>query len=227
MDNEEIKNKIKYINKEIKTFKDDNHNRIENIRKLKFYEFEEFINVSEMIESYLSELTDEIETLLPKDIDIQSIYFLLYEILINVYKHSKFKNAYVKVDSNDIINILIIDDGIGIPGSFKESSIEFNNDSEAIFDALNGKTTDKEKYNLHGRGLNSTARITTLGFKGEMIVFSGKGICIITKEGIKTCENEKYVNGTLISLKIPNKKVDNIYNYLKHEKINKIKEVEL
>lgn len=227
MDDEEIKNKIHNVNKEIYNIKNENVDHIENIRKLKFYEFEEFNNVSEMIESYLSELTDEIETLLPVDVDMQSIYFLLYEIIINVYKHSKFKNAYVKVDSNKIINILIMDDGIGIPGSFKEASIDFHDDSEAIFEAINGKTTDKEKYNLHGRGLNSTARITTLGFKGEMIVFSGNGICIITKEGIKTCKNDKYINGTMISLKIPNIKTDNIYKYLKHEKINKIKGVDL
>lgn len=120
-----------------------------------------------------------------------------------------------------------MDDGIGIPGSFREASIDFYDDSEAIFEAINGKTTDKEKYNFHGRGLNSTARITTLGFKGEMIVFSGNGICIITKDGIKTCENYKFVNGTLILLKIPITKIDNLYNYLKHEKINKIKEVDL
>lgn len=80
MDNKQIKNKIQYINKEISKFKDESVDGIENIKKLKFYEFEEFINVSEMIESYLSDLTDEIETLLPQNIDMQSIYFLLYEI---------------------------------------------------------------------------------------------------------------------------------------------------
>ena len=103
--------------------------------------------------------------------------------------------------------------------------MDFKNDSEAIFEAINGKTTDKEKYNLHGRGLNSTARITTLGFDGEMLIASKSGFCIITKNGAKTYENKNQINGTFIILRLSNKKIDNIYDYLKYEKINKINEV--
>ena len=152
---------------------------------------------------------------------MQSINFLLYEILINVYKHSKFKNAYVEIDNDETLDIAIYDDGIGIPQSFKEANLEYNGDSESIFEAVNGKTTDKEKYNLHGRGLNSTARITTLGFEGKMFIFSGNGCCLITKDGIQLNENKKSVTGTFILLQINNKKVDNIYNYLKYEIIHK------
>ena len=152
-------------------------NRSDEIKKLKFYSFNDFLNVSDKIEDYLSELTDEISKILPKNVDIQSIDFLLYEILINIYKHSKFENAYIQFEitnNEDMIEIYIIDDGIGIPGSFKDASFNYKKDSEAIYDAVNGKTTDKEKYNLHGRGLNSSARITTLGFGGEMLIASGE-----------------------------------------------------
>lgn len=138
----------------------------DDIKKLKFYKFSDFINISDKIESYLSELTDEISKVLPNSLDIQGMNFLLYEILINIYKHSKFENAYIQfnIKNNErIIEIYILDDGIGIPGSFKDASFNYDNDNKALFDAINGKTTDKEKYNLHGRGLNSSARITTLG----------------------------------------------------------------
>lgn len=192
-----------------------------NIKKLRYYEFNEFNIVSEKIEEYLSEFTDEIANILPKNADIQSINFLLYETLINIYKHSKFKNAFVKIDNHDTLNIIIYDDGIGIPESFKEAQLEYNGDSESIFEAVNGKTTDKEKYNLHGRGLNSTARITTLGFGGEMIIMSGKGASLITKRGMRLYENEESINGTYILLQINNKKIDNIYGYLKYKPISK------
>ena len=133
----------------------------------------------------------------------------------------------ITTSKNDqYINLCIIDDGIGISGSFKEASIPYNNDCEAIFEAVNGKTTDKEKYKLHGRGLNSSARITTLGFEGEMLIGCGKGVCLINSNGIKTCENKYEINGTFIILRIPNRKIDNIYEYLKYEKINRIREVE-
>lgn len=166
-----------------------------NIKKLRYYEFNDFNIVSEKIEEYLSEFTDEIANILPKNADMQSINFLLYETLINIYKHSKSKNAFVKIDDDETLSIIIYDDGIGIPESFKEAKLEYNGDSESIFEAVNGKTTDKEKYNLHGRGLNSTARITTLGFGGKMIIISGKGICLITKSGIQLYENEEDING--------------------------------
>ncbi|MBQ2654481.1 MAG: hypothetical protein IJF83_13075 [Methanobrevibacter sp.] len=111
---------------------------------MKFYEFSDFLNVSDKIEEYLSDLTDEIENFLPKDVDRQSINFLLYELLINTYKHSKFKNAYVQISIDENFHILVYDDGIGIPGSFREANMNYNVDGEAIFEALNGKTTDKE-----------------------------------------------------------------------------------
>mgnify|MGYP003294533431 CR=1 FL=1 len=67
------------------------------IKELKYYKFTEFSRVSEKIDDYLSEFTDDIINQLPHDIDVQSVDFLLYEILINVYKHSKFNNAYLQV----------------------------------------------------------------------------------------------------------------------------------
>jgi hypothetical protein len=209
----------KELNRVIKKFKNEDIDKSKT-KKLKFYEFDDFLNVSEKIEQYLSDFTDEIEKMLPADVDKQSIDFLLYEVLINVYKHSKFKNAYVEIDNNEIISILIYDDGIGIPGSFKEAGIKCESDGKAIYDAINGKTTDKEKFNLHGRGLNSTARITTLGFEGNMTISSGNGTCIATKNGVKIIQNRTFIDGTFILLQINNKKIDNIYNYLKYEKIN-------
>lgn len=198
------------------------------IKKLKFYRYSDFLRISDKIECYLSEFTDETHEILPENADIQSIDFLLYEILINIYKHSKFKNAYIQfnIHDEDKIDICIMDDGIGIPGSFKEASFNFENDCDSIYGAINGKTTDKEKCSLHGRGLNSSARITTLGFNGEMLIASGHGICIIDKNSAKTYLNENIIKGTFIIIRINNKKVDNIYDYLKHEKINRITEVE-
>lgn len=43
-----------------------------------------------------------------------------------------------------------------------------------------------------------------------------------TKKGAQTLTNTNKQNGTFIILKINNKKIENIYEYLKYEKINKI-----
>lgn len=200
----------------------------EKIKKLKFYKFEDYFKVSDKIDLYLSEFSDEIINLLPESIDKQGISFLLYELLINIYKHSKFKNSYVQVNvSQDKrqINMCIIDDGIGIPGSFDEGLIYYNNDCEAIYESINGKTTDKEKYNLHGRGLNTSVRLTTLGFNSEILISSRNGICDITAEGARLYKNNRYINGTFIMLRINNKRIEDIYDCIKHEKINKLEVV--
>lgn len=196
------------------------------IKELKYYKFNDFHNISDEIEEYLSEFIEESIELLPRDMDYQSVYFLLYEILINVYKHSKFHNAYLQIIIHDEenIDICIFDNGIGIPGSFKEASMESDNDCEAIYDAINGKTTDKEKFVIHGMGLNTTSRLTTLGFDGEVLIASGNGVCEITKEGAKPYLNTHEITGTFVILRIKNKKIDNIYDYLKYETINKISE---
>ena len=193
-------------------------------KKLKHYNFKEFHNISDSIENYLSELTDEILNFFPQPSDTQSIYYLLYEILINIYKHSKFTNAYIQINNSktiEEINICIIDDGIGIPGSFRDASIDYASESECIYNAINGNTTDKEKYALHGRGLNSSARITTLGFHGEMLIASCRGICYIDENGAQTYSNENIIEGTFIVMRINNKSINNIYEYLKYKKINK------
>jgi hypothetical protein len=126
------------------------------------------------------------------------------------------------IHDEENIDICIFDNGIGIPGSFKESLIASKNDCEAIYDAINGKTTDKEKYVIHGMGLNSTARLTTLGFDGEVLIASGKGICEITKKGAKPYLNDHEIKGTFIILRIRNQKINDIYEYLKYDNINKI-----
>lgn len=195
------------------------------IIKLKKFKFDEYFTISDKIDEYLSKLSDEIINSLPAKTDVQSISFLLYELLINIYKHSRFENACIKIDVKDEIEIQIIDDGIGIPGSFSEGNITYKNDCEAIYEAINGKTTDKEKFNLHGRGLNTSARITTIGFGGDMLISSGFGICEIKSNGARLYLNENQINGTFIILKITNKKVDNIYDCLKYEKINKLEVV--
>ena len=112
------------------------------IKELKHYSFNDFNKVSEKIDEYLSTFTNQILKFLPKDADIQSIDFMLYELLVNIYKHSKFENAYIQIinESDEDINICIFDNGIGIPKSFEDASIPSENDREALFDSINGKT---------------------------------------------------------------------------------------
>lgn len=189
------------------------------LRKLKEYDYSDYFQVADEIEMYLSDLTDEIVELIAPNLDFQSINLLFYEMLTNIYKHSKCNNAYILCQlypRANTIDICIIDDGITIPGSFEEKDIGFVDDSEAIYDAINGRTSDKEKANLHGRGLNTTANITSQGFRGEMLIASRNGVCTVNQKGIRTWKNDMpCIDGTFVTLRINTNKIRNIYDYLK------------
>lgn len=68
------------LNYKIKEFENIESNKTKITKKLKYFEFSDFLNISEKIEEYLSELTNEIENFLPDAIDTQSINYLLYEV---------------------------------------------------------------------------------------------------------------------------------------------------
>ena len=55
-----------------------------------------------------------------------------------------------------------------------------------------------------------------------MLIASSKGICYITPNGAELHPNKKRVNGTFIMLRINNKKIENIYECIKFEKINRL-----
>lgn len=197
------------------------------LRKLKEFHYDDYFHVAEKVEMYLSDLTNEIVALMPTQVDSQSMDLLFYEMVTNIYKHSKCENAYIlcqKYPRVKTIDICIIDDGITIPGSFEDEGIYFLNDSEAIYDAINGKTTDKEKAQLHGRGLNTSANITSLGFGEEMLVASRNGVCTVNKKGVRTWnKNMPFIDGTFVTLRINTNKIKNIHEYIKRREFNKNK----
>ena len=196
-----------------------------SIKTIKKFEYENYLNVSDKIEMYLSDLTDEIISLIPLELDNNGINLLLYELLTNIYKHSKFDKAYIlcqRYPKINTVDVCIIDDGISISGSLENAGILFNDDSEAIFNALNGASSDKEKDELHGRGLNTSATLTSLAFDEEMLVSSRNGVCTINKNGVKLWkENMPYTQGTFISLRVNTNKIEDISNFTKRRIINK------
>lgn len=188
------------------------------LRKLKTFNFTDYFQVADKIELYLSDLTDEIIGLIPLSLDLAGMNILLYELLTNIYKHSKCDNAYILCQwypNVQLADVCIIDDGISIPGSLEETGEFFDEDAEAIFNAINCTSSDKEDYGLHGRGLNTSAAIASLGFREEMLISSRDGTCIIDEKGITLYKNVPYIQGTFISLRVNTNKIRNIHEYTK------------
>ena len=188
------------------------------LRKLESFHYSDYFQVADKIEMYLSDLTDEIISLIPLNLDITGMNLLFYELLTNIYKHSQCNNAYIlcqRYPNVGIADVCIIDDGISIPGSLEKHGIHYDWDSEAIFWAINGTSSDKEDYGLHGRGLNTSATITSVAFGEERLVSSRNGACTINKNRIKLYNNVPYIQGTFISLRVNTNKIKNIHDYTK------------
>ncbi|BAZ98365.1 ATP-binding protein [Methanothermobacter sp. EMTCatA1] len=146
-----------------------------------------------------------------------ALCFLLSELSDNIYQHSKFTSAYIlaqKYPKKGFIEICFLDDGVSIPQNFENHDYYFEYDSEAIIQAINGKSTkvpypgDPER----GYGLNNILKIFVEGGKGELLVVSRRG-AFYKSQDAKMYELGNEFQGTLVSLRIHKGKL-NIYKYI-------------
>ncbi len=142
--------------------------------------------------------------------------YLVSELVDNMYEHSNFKNALVmaqRYDQKGFVEICFFDDGISIPGSFKEGGLIFD-DEQAIIEAVNGLSTKNKE---RGFGLSSNMTIFTKGIGGEVFIASGLGAVYVgrNRQKVYKLQNNHILKGTLVSIRIPipAPKVD-IYDYL-------------
>lgn len=164
-----------------------------------------------IIEKEIEKIFEEIKAKFPEYL-YNVIFYLLGELADNVDQHSNFSHASIIAHydtSKKEIYISVFDNGITIPHAFETKSISFKNDSDAIKQALQGKSTKKEKG--RGTGLRSSKKLVEKGLNGDFFVISRKGF--IHKNIIKTLN--KKLNGTLIYIKFkaPQKAL-NIYEYI-------------
>lgn len=131
--------------------------------------------------------------------------YLVGEMVDNIYQHSRFENALIMAQQykrNGEMHLCIIDDGITIAGSLRESGMLMDDD-QAIVDAIEGASSKKEKE--RGRGLGTTMSLTLKGYGGSMLVVSGYGLIYcdgVNQSRYRLSDTNKY-EGTLISMKIP------------------------
>lgn len=145
------------------------------------------------------------------------LYHFLNEMITNMYEHSEFEKAYTLSQlypRMGLTEISFFDNGITIPGSFKNAGLEFDNDREALIECINGQSTidDPER----GLGINSTVRLVTKGNGGKILIASGNAMAYLTKnmQIFKQVDDEYYINGTLISIRAYQNIVPNYTEYV-------------
>jgi len=172
-----------------------------------------------------------IETLKCQNIEYNKlnlqISYLLDELICNIQQHSMARigllSVYYDANENKSIDICIADDGIGVFGSYVNSSkyldLLENGDADAICLAREGYSTKNlPETENRGYGISSNAKWIVDGLDGEFSIISGKALYIENRFGnhIFSLPGNIEWPGTMISVRIPVEVPEafNIYNYI-------------
>lgn len=154
-------------------------------------------------------------------------YFVLRHVLSeltnNIYNHTPFEEelasqgyTYAQEYPNyNKLDICIMDDGLSIPGRFKKSGILFKNECHAIEKAISNVSTESSDGIKRGNGLWTTLKLVVEGNGGSALIVSGRGCLYINDSKnykYDRLDNEDMFKGTLISLRLNKKEVQDIYN---------------
>jgi len=158
-------------------------------KSVKIYQFSKIKKDSiNIIEREMEKIFREIKIKFPESLH-NAIFYLLGELADNIDQHSNFSHVSIIAHYNKNkkeINICIFDDGITIPGAFEARSIFIKNDSDALKQALEGKSTKKEEG--RGTGLRTSKKLVEEGLRGDFFTISRKGF--IHKDTIKILDKK-------------------------------------
>ena len=150
---------------------------------------------------------------------------ILAELTNNIYNHTPFEEelasqgyTYAQEYPNEKkLDICVLDDGLSIPGRFKKSNMNFEDECHAIEKAISNCSTKSEDGIKRGNGLWSTLKLAVEGNGGSALIISGKG-CLhiesLTKYKYEFLDNINIFEGTLISLRLNRTRVQNIHNLI-------------
>jgi len=154
-------------------------------------------------------ILNEIDTLLKYPIGGRNAFdYALYELTENIYVHSEFKNGYImaqRYQKKGFGEICFLDDGITIPGNFKKYGLDYEDDCDAIKQAINGIST-KDEFNHRGFSLNTIMSSFTK-YGGQMFIASGYGALYVNSvnQTMYRLADKYKLDGTLVSLRVSKK----------------------
>lgn len=144
--------------------------------------------------------------------------FIFHEILDNIHEHSKFSHAFVLSRCYaDVIDYCFLDDGISIQNSFENNNFSFENDCDAILNAVNGMSTKQiSGFIERGYGLNNIVSLTSLDNNGAVLIASRNGMIYIDKNKIYKRKLSKItINGCIVALRLNvNQDFNNFYTLI-------------
>ncbi|MBI4946897.1 MAG: hypothetical protein HY840_10925 [Bacteroidetes bacterium] len=159
------------------------------------YSFQKKIHPDKLCE-IINQVTDKIIELKINNASKEFILYSINELASNINEHAKSTSTSLKLHiDKGFFTILITDNGIGIKNTYLAKSIIPKDDIAAIEYALSGLSTKNQKE--RGYGLYSIRKITN-HLEGKMIVESGKGRIISTKNTSTSETAKKRIKGVRV-----------------------------
>ena len=144
--------------------------------------------------------------------------FIFHEILDNIYEHSKFSHAFaLSRRYADVIDYCFFFFFISIQNSFENNNFAFENDCDAILNAINGISTKQiSGYIERGYGFNNIVSLTAFDNRGAVLIASRNGMIYIDRNKIYKRELSKItINGCIVGLRLnSNQGFNNFYDQI-------------
>lgn len=170
--------------------------------------------VTSAVEDFLVQETD-------LDGNIASAFrYVTDEIIDNITEHADTPSGYLNAFwDKDAITMCIADGGKTIYGSYLDRQFEgIGNDQTALHAAVSGiSTKNRPGAENRGFGISTSSDMVTRGLGSTLIILSGRGLLIRTKERNDFTELPEpiYMPGTLLCFSMPVQKNGfTIYDYI-------------
>ena len=142
-----------------------------------------------------------------------SLKYLTSELVNNVNEHAKIDHYWILAQYYPYKNtceIVMADCGIGYKKSYEGTEFEVQTDSEAIENALEGKSSKSAKLNSpeRGKGIPTIANMYVNGFGGKLIILSGNSMIYYKKNEKRHFKLNAKWNGSLVAINFNLKTID-------------------
>lgn len=152
---------------------------------------------------------------------LNGVTYPISEIIDNVDYHSSCDFGATLVQrypNKDCLDICIVDDGISIPGRYRQFGIDFDSDEEAVTKALQESISTRENADTdQGFGLRTTADMICDGLNGRVLLASRRaGLRRIRGNSARPITMPTLWSGTMFAARLNLPQDVDEFNFLDH-----------
>lgn len=141
-----------------------------------------------------------------------AVNYLISESMDNIIEHSQSPHGYIACQvypKRKYMDLCIIDTGITIPGSYRQTGIveDTCTDAEALRLTLTERISTKNSAGSvnRGFGIYTSRRMLVEGLRGEYVLLSGTGLLVSTPKGDRIISLPPHlgIKGTIVGMRVP------------------------